>query len=124
MTFQRSIYFLRPVGQKGPIKIGSSQVPKRRLQGYQIWSPVLLEIAATCPAHRNTEVFLHRHFYPTHMHGEWFVWSDELQRLIDHVEAFGVVPEWVDAPTNPKEWKDMRAKYPRGLSRSHPKQAA
>lgn len=115
----KHIYFLRPVGEQGPLKIGSSAAPVSRLRTYQIWSPVLLELAASCPAHRNTEQFLHRHFIDAWLHGEWFAWTPEIQSVVDHIVQHGRVPEWVeqDTPTMWREWKDFDKKYPRGKTK-------
>lgn len=117
MIERRNVYFLRPVGQQGPVKIGSSRMPMGRLKAVQIWSPLLLEMASFCPAHRNTEMFLHRHFLASHMHGEWFAWSEELQSLIDYVSNHSAMPDWVHAPENPKEFRAFIEKYPRGKTR-------
>lgn len=113
----KHIYFLRPIGQRGPIKIGSSEVPVRRLQSYQIWSPVELELAAVLPAHHNTENFLHRHFLASWTHGEWFNWSPEIQGLIDHINDTDSLPEWVTPPTCPSEYRAFLEAYPRGKSK-------
>lgn len=40
------VYFLRPVGEEGPVKIGVSEVPENRLRTYMVWSPMILEVAA------------------------------------------------------------------------------
>ena len=116
---KKNIYFLKPVCAQGPIKIGSSVQPLRRLKSVQIWSPIRLEIAAFCQAHHNTERFLHRHFLGQHEHGEWFSWSPEIQSLIDFIGAHGDVPQWVkDAtPTCPSEYRLFIEKYPKGKSR-------
>ena len=113
----KNIYFLRPVGAQGPVKIGSSVRPLQRLRDYQIWSPVLLELAACCPCRSNTEVYLHRHFLDTWMHGEWFAWSEELEGLISHIAVHNDLPEWVDDPCSPREWRAFIEKYPRGKAR-------
>lgn len=113
------VYFLRPAGEQGPIKIGSSREPASRLRTYQIWSPVMLEIVTTCAAHPNTERFLHRHFIADYMHGEWFRWSAGLQAVMDHITSHGSLPDWVIEGT-PNNWREFRRfieKYPKGKSR-------
>lgn len=114
---KKSVYFFRPVGEVGPIKIGSSGRPMDRLRSYQIWSPVLLELVASVQAHHNTETWLHRHFLATWRHGEWFDWSEELQSLIDHVLDHESLPDWVSPPTNPYEYRAFLEKYPRGKTK-------
>lgn len=45
----RYVYFLRPAGQDGPVKIGCSTAPQSRLEQYMSWAPFPLEIVATVP---------------------------------------------------------------------------
>lgn len=118
-SHRQLIYFLRPKGEQGPIKIGLSRKPASRLRTYEIWSPAILELAASCHAHMNSEQFLHRHFLGDYLHGEWFEWSEELQQLIDHVAEHETLPDWVieGTPTSPREWSQFKAKYPRGKPR-------
>jgi hypothetical protein len=115
----KEIYFLRPLGELGPVKIGMSVYPAHRLKGMAIWSPVILELAAHCRAHHNTEHFLHHHFIADWMHGEWFAWSEALQAVIDHVATKGCVPDWVieGTPTNPSEYSAFRQTYPHGKTK-------
>lgn len=117
------IYFLKPIGEKGPIKIGCSSMPQERLKAVQIWSPVFLEIVAIVDGHVTLENFLHRHFLADRLHGEWFAWSEELQSVLDHAVTHGDLPEWVKPPRNPAEWRAFIEKYPKGKPR-RPKQAA
>jgi hypothetical protein len=114
---RKNIYFLRPKGERGPIKIGSSAAPEQRLKTYQIWSPQLLELVAYCPAHHNTERWMHRHFLADWLHGEWFDWSETLQEAIDHVVVHGCLPDWVNPPTNPAEYRAFLEQYPRGKTK-------
>lgn len=59
----KSIYFIRPVGQRGPIKIGCSYLPLDRLRGLCQWSPLPLEVVATCDGqHHGVERRLHLMF--------------------------------------------------------------
>lgn len=113
----KKIYFLRPTGEKGPIKIGSSVRPESRLITYQIWSPVILELVAFLPVHHTTETFLHRHFIKWWLHGEWFSWNEELQGLLDYIVRHGEMPDWVTPPTNWQEYQDFLQKYPIGKTR-------
>jgi hypothetical protein len=82
MMARRSyVYFIRPIGQPGPIKIGCSADPARRLVGYGLWSPVPLEIAAlievqeTGPRRRDAlrlERQIHARHVGARLHHEWF----------------------------------------------------
>lgn len=79
------IYFMRPVGEAGPIKIGYSRLPDHRLKQYQQWSPQPLEIVARLPVyrpenrHRRSRAHVqiiergfHERYLPWHLHHEWF----------------------------------------------------
>lgn len=115
--FSTRVYFLRPVGQNGPIKIGSSENPLSRLNAYRTWSPIPLELVAHAKASCNTEMFLHRFFLDDWMHGEWFAWSVALQGLIDHVSHHDAWPDWVSPPTNPNEYRQFKERFPKGKGR-------
>jgi hypothetical protein len=79
------VYFLRPIGARGPIKIGCTTLIHQRLAGINAISPQELEIAATIPGSYDLERRLHSKFLPTRHHGEWFNWSQELEGLIEQV---------------------------------------
>ncbi len=78
------IYFVKPVGETGPIKIGSAKDPIERLAGLQLASPVALEIVALLDSVPSLERALQHKFAESHRHGEWFDWSPALQALIDN----------------------------------------
>src|SRR3546814_4084305 len=40
----KRVYFIRPIGQAGPVKIGCSVGPNKRRHELETWSPVPLEI--------------------------------------------------------------------------------
>jgi hypothetical protein len=80
---QRTIYFIRPVGKSGPVKIGCSLRPEKRRQQLQAAARRPLEIAAATPGSMDDERRIHSLFWHDHMHGEWFNWSQCLQLLID-----------------------------------------
>jgi len=80
---ERHIYFMRPIGQDGPIKIGSSRAPERRLATYMEWSPYPLEIVVSMPGDMRTEWAIHRCFADAHSHDEWF---RPIPRLLAAVE--------------------------------------
>lgn len=77
-----NVYFLRPVGQAGPVKIGWSWLPLERLKVYQAWSPVQLELVARTPGSEGLESRFHAHFAHLHLHGEWFRADDGLDAMI------------------------------------------
>ncbi len=88
----KRVYFLRPIGQLGPIKIGCSVQPELRLDSLTIWSPVRLELICSVPGGHSDERTLHAMFDKHRVHGEWFGASKELLGLIDHCAATGELP--------------------------------
>lgn len=83
----RTIYFIRPIGMRGPIKIGCSYSPDRRRSTLETWSPFPLEIVAEMPGCMDDERRLHSLFRAQHKSREWFDWTPELQRVVDAVAA-------------------------------------
>lgn len=69
---QFNIYFIKPIGQTGPIKIGISSDPVRRLAEFGGWSPVPLELIGSVSGTWHDEQFLHDCLASHHLHGEWF----------------------------------------------------
>ena len=86
-----SVYFLRPIGMKGPIKIGFSDQPERRLKEMMMWSPFPLELFARVPGNRGLESALHQAFEDAKSHWEWFKPIPELVEAIDRMAA-GIPP--------------------------------
>lgn len=86
MTISR-VYFLRPVGMDGPIKIGYSTDVEGRLKSYSHLSPFPLEIAATTPGDFELEQRLHRAFADDHSHHEWFRAGSALLGVIAAINA-------------------------------------
>lgn len=81
------VYFIRPVGRDGPVKIGVSANPSLRLPIYMSWSPDLLELVATTPGDDKLERRFHARFAALHMHHEWFRADPELSEAIRQVQA-------------------------------------
>jgi hypothetical protein len=81
------VYFIRPVGAPGPVKVGYSKWPKSRLNSYLMWSPVPLEIAATVPGARKAEKQFHAYLYEHHSHHEWFKPAPQIDALIASITA-------------------------------------
>jgi hypothetical protein len=100
---QYTIYFIKPVGMAGPIKIGLSENPKRRLNEYRAWSPFVLEMVGTVPGNWDDEQFLHECLADDHSHGEWFHPSAQVQRVIERVISAGgvdVIRGWLKPVAN------------------------
>lgn len=93
---QQWVYFIKPAGMDGPIKIGCSVLPKSRLENLMVWAPYPLEIIGSIPGSFAIEQMIHRKFADLHSHCEWFNTSPELIEAIriaietgsaDHIEA-------------------------------------
>ncbi|TKD50198.1 GIY-YIG nuclease family protein [Sphingomonas baiyangensis] len=89
----KQIYFLRPIGSVGPIKIGCSIEPRKRLNVIAGWSPIPLEVAACAPGGHLQEGDLHHRFAHLALHGEWFAVDAELAELVEEVARTGRLPE-------------------------------
>lgn len=90
------VYFLRPVGMDGPIKIGCSATPHGRLATYMSWSPLDLEIVAQVPGDLELEAKLHSRFFNAHRRNEWFEPVPDLVALIDALRRGGSLESAVD----------------------------
>lgn len=77
------IYFIKPVGMDGPIKIGCSSWPESRRDTLATWSPFTLEIIAEIEGGYTLEHQFHAMFEHQHERSEWFTWSPELQAELD-----------------------------------------
>lgn len=92
----RTIYFIRPVGQRGPVKIGCSDMPRARLKNLGAWAPFPLELAATAPGSLITERQVHSAFADYHSHGEWFHACAEIDAAITALNAGVPLAQAVD----------------------------
>ncbi|MBK9496667.1 MAG: GIY-YIG nuclease family protein [Xanthomonadales bacterium] len=81
------VYFIKPVGMDGPIKIGCSWNPAVRLRNNGYWVPFKLEVAAMIPGGKELEGRFHRRFFGSRSHYEWFDWSPDLGRIIDEINS-------------------------------------
>ncbi len=87
MTHLRHVYFIRPIGHVGPIKIGCTRATYRRTQQLGTWSPLPLELVTQTPGGIVVERQFHERHAAFRSHGEWFHWSPELQRDMDLIAA-------------------------------------
>jgi len=71
------VYFIQK-GLHGPIKIGVSVNPSKRLKTLQTACTEQLHLLGTYKASYNSEAELHQLFASTHIRGEWFECTDEL----------------------------------------------
>jgi T5orf172 domain len=81
------VYFLRPKGMEGPVKIGCSGMPHVRLEAYLPWSPFPLEIVATVPGEYALERNIHDCLAASHSHSEWFHATPMVRDLVAALQA-------------------------------------
>lgn len=105
---QRHIYFIRPVGQKGPVKIGCSESPDERLHALMTGSPTILEIVATVPGDRALEQGIHHAFASSRSHGEWFHPSVRMSELIRQITLGGDIGAFVNCRSQDNPIKTAR----------------
>jgi len=90
------VYFIKPVGLKGPIKIGLASTPKSRLRQHMENSPIPLEIVATVPGDLALERNIQECFVDCHSHAEWFHASPSLMAAVAAISAGTPVDEAID----------------------------
>lgn len=78
-----TVYFIRPIGMDGPVKIGCSRSPYKRLVTLETWCPFPLEIVAEIKGDTLLERRFHARFRASHMRHEWFRWTPGLAETID-----------------------------------------
>lgn len=88
---QFKVYFVKPVGASGPIKIGLSGNPQKRINEIKGWCPFELEMIGAVPGSWADEQFLHECLAEHHSHGEWFHASPLVLNTIEHVLYAGGV---------------------------------
>ncbi len=103
------VYFIRPVGMDGPVKIGCSISPRGRKSDLSQWSPFPLEIAAQIPGDFRLERRFHAMFNDDHKTREWFDWSPELGAVIEAVAAGTFDVETLPAPKSVKTDRGTKA---------------
>ncbi|WP_158809640.1 GIY-YIG nuclease family protein [Beijerinckia sp. L45] len=110
----RSIYLIKPVGMDGPIKIGCSHLPPKRLSELMHWSPVALEIVASFAGSTALEANLHSCLARSHSHKEWFFATNEVRQFIANILAGEPAEVAIDlgdkkgAPQRRSQWTPAR----------------
>lgn len=94
------VYFIRPVGRTGPVKIGCTHFHRERLAQLADWSPLPLEIAAMAPGNELTEAQLHACFADHWSHREWFRENQRLTELIVRLASGVPLHEAIDLPAH------------------------
>ena len=92
------VYFLKPKGMVGPIKIGFTSGPsaEHRLNYYAALSPFPLEMVVRIEANLSHERALHDHFADCHSHNEWFHATPRLLNMIARIKMGEPLDEVVD----------------------------
>lgn len=81
------VYFIRPIGMDGPVKIGTSETPYYRREVLETWSPYPLEIVAEIEGDIRLEQRFHAKHEASHSHREWFKATPELLADIAAISA-------------------------------------
>lgn len=106
------VYFIKPIGMDGPVKIGCSVSPDSRRKTLETWSPFPLEVAAEIEGGYELERRFHGKFIQDHSHREWFKASVELTATIAEIRngtfSIEALPEPIQLPTRRK---GSRAKW-------------
>lgn len=84
------VYFIKPCGLDGPIKIGASKRPAIRVIDLAAWSPWPLELIGAIEGTTADERFLHRCFADCHSHREWFHSTPVLREAIRNILDQGI----------------------------------
>lgn len=91
------IYFVKPINECGPVKIGFTGQAKKRLSQLLLWSPVDLEFVCFVRGPKEWETRAHKYFAADYIRNEWFAWSWKLhkaiRRLNDGESFVDVIPE-------------------------------
>ena len=89
------VYFIS--AHTGPIKIGFSVHPEKRLATMQTGAVEPYYLLATCPGSMETEKAYHRRFREHRVRGEWFSGSRE---ILNEIERFNPacfrIQDWTD----------------------------
>ena len=93
---QLYVYFIKPIGFDGPIKIGCSHMPIQRLLSIATWSPFPLEIIHQMPGGVRLEGNLHECFFDLHSHREWFHAKPRLLDFLRKLKAGVPVEQAID----------------------------
>ena len=82
MRRPRHVYFIKPVGADGPVKIGCAVVVKDRVAQISFWSPIELELVASLEGDLDLEGRFHAYFIDDHIRQEWFDFTPRMGETI------------------------------------------
>ena len=83
---RRYVYFIRPVGENGPVKIGCSINPRDRVKQMTRRNRPL-ELVAALGGDFFEERQFHTLFAADHIGKEWFFWTPALGEVMDAIAA-------------------------------------
>lgn len=115
------VYFIKPIGMDGPIKIGCSRFPEGRRSSLETWSPFPLEVIAEVEGGFDTELRFHQSFAHLHDRREWFRPDAVLLAVIAAINA-GTFDLDMLPPVDPALGAKWRAR--KALPEWHAKQGA
>lgn len=90
------VYFIKPIGKAGPVKIGTSWKPFDRLAQIMMSSPVPLEVELVIDGGEELERNIQDCFADCHSHSEWFFPHERLRDAIDRMKGGERVHDVVD----------------------------
>lgn len=94
----RRVYFIKPVGMDGPIKVGCSLSPDMRRKTLETWSPFALEVVAEIEGDFDLEARFHALFQETHQRREWFGWSKRIAAVLAAINDGTFAVETLPSP--------------------------
>lgn len=74
-----AVYFIR--AGDGPVKIGTADDPKARMRELQCGNYLDLTLVRVIDGNSPEERWLHRHYEPFHIRGEWFRFDESMLHL-------------------------------------------
>lgn len=104
------VYFIRPIGMHGPVKIGVSGNIPHRIRRLNAASPFPLELAVAIPGDENLEVKIHNCLVPHHSHAEWFLPTPEVVNLIDQLKRGVAIEQLLDFTAERVSLRSLRNK--------------
>lgn len=111
------VYFIKPVGLDGPIKIGCSVAPDSRRATLETWSPFALEVVAEIEGDFGLEAQFHALFQETHQRREWFGASRRLHAVIAAINDGSFDPATLPRPLYITKQKSRGGKRPMSPAR-------
>ena len=106
----RTVYFIKPIGMDGPIKIGCSISPDNRRQSLEEWSPFPLEVVAEIDGDLMLEARFHGQFRAEALRREWFTASPRLLATIERIRSgkfdIAELPQYGPGLRPPRRKKD------------------